>query len=47
MTEDSYFDFIVELVDREFPKGISKERGHALVLIAEILHKLKSDGIIE
>ena len=38
-----YWPFIVELLEKYFPKGQCKERGRALVLISEIEKLLQED----
>lgn len=39
---DAWVDFITDKVEENFPKGKCKERGHALVLVAEITNELKN-----
>lgn len=42
-----YWDRLVDLLDKHFPKGKSKERGNALVLLAEIEIILRKDVMIK
>lgn len=46
MTHDEWMVLIGNLVDENFPKGECKERGHALVLVAELTIKLQDLGLI-
>lgn len=46
MTHDEWMDLIGNLVEENFPKGECKERGHALVLVAELTFELKKHGLI-
>lgn len=47
MTEEEFMDLIVDLVEDHFPKGKSKERGHANVLVAELKIALKKRGMFK
>lgn len=46
MTEQEFMDFITDKLEANFPKGQCKERGQALVLIAEIKIELTKRGLI-
>ena len=46
MTHDAWMELIGNLVEENFPKGECKERGHALVLVAELTLKLKDLGVV-
>ena len=46
MTRKDWLDLISDLVEKNFPKGECKERGHALVLVAEITVELKNRGLL-
>ena len=46
MKHEEWMDLITNLVDENFPKGECKERGHALVLVAELTLKLKELGVV-
>ena len=46
MTHDEWMVLIGHLVEENFPKGECKERGHALVLVAELTLKLKELGLV-
>lgn len=47
MTEDEWTNLLVDLVEKNFPKGKCKERGNANVLVAEISIELKKRGLIK
>jgi len=36
MTKSKYWEAMCEILDEEFPKGLCRERGKALVLIAKL-----------
>ena len=46
MTHDEWMELIGNLVEENFPKGKCKERGHVLVLVAELTLKLKALGLV-
>ena len=46
MKHEEWMALITDLVDENFPKGECKERGHALVLVAELTLKLKELGVV-
>ena len=45
--QSKYWDTLVNLIDKNFPKGECKERGRALVLLAEIEMMLRGDKFDE
>jgi hypothetical protein len=36
MTKSKYYEAMIEILDEEFPKGLCKERGKALLMLAKI-----------
>lgn len=47
LSDLDFMDMVGELVDEHFPKGESKERGNAIVLVAELRRKLIEKGVME
>lgn len=46
MKHEEWMDLIGNLVEENFPKGECRERGNALVLVAELTLKLKELGLV-
>jgi hypothetical protein len=46
MTEQEFLDFVSDKLEANFPKGKCKERGQAIVLIAEIKIELAKKGLL-
>ena len=46
MTEQEFMDFVTDKLEDNFPKGKCQERGHAIVLIAEIKLELTKKGLL-
>lgn len=47
MTHEEWMDIIGNLVEENFPKGECSERGHALVLLAELTVVLQDKGLVQ
>lgn len=46
MTKDQFMTLAVFAIDKHFPKGTAKERGEAMVLIADLMRGLMDAGLI-
>lgn len=44
---DEYIELSTDALDKHFPKGKTKMRGEAMVLIADILTELMQKGVVE
>lgn len=47
MKKDQFIDECADLVEQFFPKGKTKMRGEAMVLVAAIVMLLVKNGVIE
>lgn len=47
MKQNEFLAIASVLVQKHFPKGKSKERGEAMVLVADLVLELMEHGIVE